>query len=63
MNEITVTMTLKEAGDALILLSKADPLGAFTGPLLRRIDAAARDAVAKTGSASKPSSPAPSVNK
>jgi hypothetical protein len=44
MQTITVTMTLQEAKNACMIMSKADPLGVFTGELLRRIDGAGQKA-------------------
>lgn len=45
MNEITVQMTLKEAEAVCRILNKADPLGVFSGAVIKRVEAAARQAM------------------
>jgi hypothetical protein len=47
MQTITIQMTLEEVRNACMIFSRADPMGVFTGALLKRIDTAARAAVTK----------------
>jgi hypothetical protein len=47
MQVITIQMTLEEAKDLSKVSRGADPLGIFTGSVMKRIDTAARAALAK----------------
>ena len=47
MNEITIplSLSLKEAESVCMFLTKADPLGVYTGGVVRRIDETARNSM------------------
>jgi hypothetical protein len=54
MNKIMVEMTLEEARDISKTAIGADPLGIFTGALIKRIEVAAKAAVAEMNAEKPP---------